>query len=150
MSEIATKRAEMLSQDFREKDLAFAYSQRFYDVGNQIITLKFGLAFAIYLALAGSPDIRALLRLHPWLPWLLTGISILGNGALIFVLYRLCFHEKRIARSINSNANLIDSIQSAFEIRVGMLIFNTALYLLAIWTIGLTRNLIPSCDNLTG
>lgn len=54
MSEIATKRAEMLSQDSREKDLAFAYSQRFYDVGNQIITLKFGLAFAIYLALAGS------------------------------------------------------------------------------------------------
>jgi hypothetical protein len=129
----------MLSDESSNKDFALAYSQRFGDAANQIVTLMFGLAFAVYLALAGSADVRALLRLYSWLPWLLTGISAFGNGALIFVLYRLCFHEKRIVCSINSNENLIDSIQSAFEIRVGMLIFNTTLYLLAIWIVGLTR-----------
>src|SRR5258707_6634455 len=107
MSETVTERSEILNHNSIEKDFALAYSQSFYDSGNQIISLMFGLAFAVYFALAGSADIRALLRLHWWLPWLLIVISILGNGALIFVLSGLCFHEKRIVCHIDSNTNLI-------------------------------------------
>jgi hypothetical protein len=128
----------MLSEDTKNKDFALAYAQKFLDAGNSVVTLMFGLAFAVYLALANSLEIRDLIREVNWLPWLLSVISLGGNALLIFVLYRLSFHEKRIVKSMLDDPEFIDSIHSAFEIRSGMLIFNTLMYIGVIWAIANT------------
>jgi hypothetical protein len=128
----------MLGDEPNGKEFALAYAQKFWDAGNVIVTLTFGVAFAAYLAIAQFSAIRGFIHQYLWVPWLLTGVSVIGNLGLIFVLYRICFHEKRIIGSTIKDADFLDSIQSAFEIRVGMLFFNTVLYLTVIWVVRLT------------
>ena len=109
-----------------ESGLATAYAQKFWDAGNQVVTLIFALAFGVYLSLAGSIDIRCLAAERLWH---LVSLAIIGNALLGFVLYRLGFHELRVVKMITSDSEFLDSVKSAFHLRLGLLLFNTVLYL---------------------
>jgi hypothetical protein len=112
------------------KELAIAYAQKFWDAGNSIVTIIFGLAFAVYFALAQYDGLRPIVHRHIVL---LVALALVGNTLLGIVLWRLCLHEKRTIQLIVDDPTFLDSVQSAFEIRLGLLIFNTVMYLGILW-----------------
>ena len=107
-----------------ETELAAAYAQKFWDAGNFIITLIFVLAFAVYAALAASCDSRRIAA-ERWL--VLLPVAVIGNVGLWIVLWRLVVHESRVLKLITDNSEFIDSIESAYDLRKAMLLFNTLL-----------------------
>ena len=107
-------------------DLTASYTQKFWDAGNLVVTLMFALAFGVYTVLAGSPPIRCLAAQNfGTMVWL----ALFGNFLLAIVLIRLNVHERRLSKILNKNAIFDDALRSALHIRMGMLVFNTALYL---------------------
>ncbi|CDN53805.1 Hypothetical protein RG1141_CH14580 [Neorhizobium galegae bv. officinalis bv. officinalis str. HAMBI 1141] len=112
--------------DPKEPELALAYAQNFWDSGNQIVVLVFAVAFGFFLAIAQSLDLRALAATHKTkLVWL----AVFGNAALAFLLFRLYVHEHRIVSTLTGNRTLIDGIDSAFEMRLILLLVNLGIYL---------------------
>ena len=69
----------MFGEKHGEVELAVAYTQKLWDAGNSIVTVMFGLAFAVYVALSQSAYVRYLVAKYFWL---LFGLAFLGNGSL--------------------------------------------------------------------
>jgi hypothetical protein len=108
------------------RELAMAYAQKYWEAANSAITAMFGLVFAVFLALVVYPETRLMVHQHYFM---LLGLAIFGNGGIYLFLCRASFHEIRILSSTTENTDFVDSIKSAFHLRVGLLIASAAIYL---------------------
>jgi hypothetical protein len=119
-------------------ELSMAYSQKFWDAGNAVVTIAFGLDFAVFAIFLSSEEARLLIR-EPKYYWTLIAISAVGNIALYILLSRLRFHEVRIIKSLTNNSDFIDSINSAFDLRIGIWAARIILFLTVITVIYCTK-----------
>jgi len=126
-----------MAQDAHEKDLVVVYIQKFCDAVNNVVTLMFGVSFGIYALLAAKSDLRQLAADYV-LP--LAAIAIVGNFALILLLYRLWYHEDRMLTEITSNVRTRDSVLSAFHMRLILFLSNMFIYFFVIGLNWYVRN----------
>jgi hypothetical protein len=97
-----------------EANLAQAYAVKFWEAGNLVVAMMFGLAFTVYLVIVQTPDAKSLISQFYWM---LVAPAVVGNGALVFVLYRLSVQEIRVAGLITQNSDFIAAIWATFRIR---------------------------------
>lgn len=105
---------------------AQSYAQKFWDAGNQVVLLVYAAAFGMYVALGQSIELRNRAVYHESK---LVGLALLGNAALIFLLWRMSCHEYRLTRTYTKHPLLIDALWSAFHMRIVLVIVNLAIYL---------------------
>lgn len=129
----------MADQRRIEEDFALAYSQKFWDAGNLIVTMMFALAFAVYASFIQVCETRIYAHDHYCF---LINLSIVSNVLLAWLIDRLYRHEVEIVRSFDRGRLLFHALWAARNIRWGVLAFNTLLYLGVIIFIG-TIN--PTC-----
>jgi hypothetical protein len=110
----------------KETELASTYAPKFWEAGNLVVTLVFGLTFAVYVSLLQHEYMRYLAS--KWLV-ILIPLAIISNVLLAFLLWRLFTHENRVTKLIGTNPILLDAIRSAYEIRLGLVAFNFFMYL---------------------
>jgi hypothetical protein len=111
--------------DKGEIDLVLAYTQKFWDAGNSVVTVILGLEFAVYIALYQSEYVRYLVAKYFYA---LVLLAILGKCGILFVIYRLFYHETSLAQSLTHSTVIIDAISAGYKIRAGLLLFNTFMY----------------------
>jgi len=110
----------------KELDFALLYAGKFWDAGNLVVTVMFGLAFGIYYLASQHPAIRIMMKEQYYY---LLPLAVIGNIALGAVIYRLNHHELRFVEALTSSAHLHDSVKSAYHLRLGMFAFNAVLYI---------------------
>ena len=110
----------------QENTLMLAYAQKFWEAGDSVVVLMFGLAFSVYVALSRFPLVRYWAAKYFY--WLFV-IAIVGNTGLLIVLWCLSVHEVRLIEAVTKDPFLIDAVVSAFHIRLGLFLFNLAMYL---------------------
>ena len=110
----------------KEVDFALVYAGKFWDAGNLIVTLMFGLAFGVYYLASQHVEIRDLLQ--NYFAWIVV-LAIVGNGGLWFLLRRLYTFEMIHVRKLTGDPALQATVWNATRARIGLLIFNTVMYL---------------------
>lgn len=111
--------------------IQLSYAVRYADVGDNVVLLMWGLAFAIYLILARFSDVRRLLS--QYLIWLLT-LSTIGNAAVCVLILRFYENELLLINSLLpiNNDVLIEAVKSGFELRIALIGANFLLYLVVL------------------
>jgi hypothetical protein len=82
-----------------DSEIALAYSQKFWEAGNLIVIMMFTLAFAVYLALIQFCNARRYVAETDNFI-ILVVLAFVGNGALIYLLEKLCQHEIEVIGTI--------------------------------------------------
>ncbi|MGO8313845.1 hypothetical protein ACC827_26550 [Rhizobium ruizarguesonis] len=101
------------------------YSQKFFDAGNQVVALMYGLAFGFYLAVGEHESLEH--AAASW-RWVLLGMAFAGNIAVGYLIFRLACHERRLIRTYSQNPILHDAVWSAWHMRAGLLAVNFLMY----------------------
>ncbi|KAA9387724.1 hypothetical protein [Neorhizobium galegae] len=109
-----------------DRETAQPYAQKFWDAGNQIVLLAYASAFGLYVVLAYNQNNVRGLATQYWIAVVV--VAIVGNSLLFFLLWRMACHEYRLTRTYTTNPLLIDAVWSALHMRIGLMIFNLALY----------------------
>ena len=110
-----------------KEELAGDYARKYWEAGNLVVTLVFGVTFAIYLLFAQSPQIRSyLVRDSSW-AWLV-GISAISNIGLAVVLWRLSVNELLLVKTFAKSEPLIEPVESALHLRWALLAFNLIMF----------------------
>jgi len=108
----------MADQRSIEEDFALAYSQKFWDAGNLIVTMMFTLAFAVYLTFIQVCQSRIYAADHYYC---LVALAIVGNSLLGWLIHRLYKHEVEVIRSVERGRLLFHALWAARNIRWGSL-----------------------------
>jgi hypothetical protein len=112
------------------KDFVLEYAPKYWEAGNFIVTAMFGLAFAVYVALVNSKDAR------DWVTQFrneLVALALIGHSLLVFVIYRLYFHESNLLQLTINEPEFHRQILGAFRIRLGLFVANAVIYLTVIF-----------------
>lgn len=115
-----------------DRETAQPYSQKFWDAGNQIVLLAYGAAFGTYLILAQYDKLRNPAIDHKIA---LIALALLGNAALMYLLWRMACHEYRLTRTYTKNPVLIDAIWSALHMRLVLVAVNLLIYVFVLTVI---------------
>ncbi|NKK60700.1 hypothetical protein GFM44_33250 [Rhizobium leguminosarum bv. viciae] len=115
-----------------DREIAQSYAQRFWDAGNQTVLLIYAAAFGVYVALGQYPELRNRTLDHEGA---LVVLALLGNAALIFLLWRMACHEYRLTRTYSEHPLLIDAIWSALHMRITLVCINAAINLFVLTSI---------------
>jgi len=115
----------------RDKELGLitAYAQKYWDAGNILITLMFGVAFGIYYLAVQHKGVRDLIDQYCYEVLI---VSAIGNIALAIVLWRFAVNERVLIRKITADEMVIEAIWSGVELRWGLLAGNFFMYVLVI------------------
>ncbi|TRC72032.1 hypothetical protein FJV83_31400 [Mesorhizobium sp. WSM4307] len=110
-------------------DMALAYAKNYWDAGNQVVILMFGLAFAVYYTLTQYKEV---LRLVSKYNFRLIRLTLISNLLLLALLWILNTQETAVAQIVTPEDALLRAIAAGFYIRASLLIGNTVLYIIVL------------------
>ncbi|MER8859042.1 hypothetical protein NKI09_15470 [Mesorhizobium sp. M0757] len=113
--------------------MALAYAKNYWDVGNQLVVLMFGLAFAVYYALIQYDEVR---RLTSKYNFRLIRLAVVSNVGLLIVLWLMRAQEVALASLAGPGSaggdTIVWAIEVGFYIRAALLVGNALLYVIVL------------------
>ncbi|WP_095204189.1 hypothetical protein [Mesorhizobium carmichaelinearum] len=113
--------------------MALTYAKNYWDVGNQLVVLMFGLAFAVYYALVQYDEVRRLVSKYNFR---LLRLTIISNVFLLIVLWFMNMQESALASLVRpgfaGGENIVRAVEIGFWIRSALLVGNTVLYIIVL------------------
>ena len=110
-------------------EFALAYAKNFWDIGNQIVILMFGLAFAVYYVLVQNNEVR---RLVSKFNFRLVRLTLVSNVLLLAVLWYMNTQEIALAEMANQSPIMLHAIKVGLYIRAALLAGNTIIYIIVL------------------
>ncbi|BAV45428.1 hypothetical protein MesoLj113a_44860 [Mesorhizobium sp. 113-1-2] len=102
-----------------------SYAQKFWDAENNVITIIYGLTFAVYVIIAQYPDVRRMIKEY-YTPLMIFASS--GNILLVVLLVRLWWIESYILVDAGYSPTMQWALMHACVTRVLLVVFNFAMY----------------------